>query len=338
MRKNWLTFFESPTSLFIVHYTVDDYKYNPKQGLQDQSSTLTMTVQSMALNVFTSLTSEEESWLKTALAVVVVKRRLAAAAPNKPSTTTTSSSNNEAVPGEPQDGNAEDMASNTIVSIASSSTLERLFESTSNSSFLLNKQADPNHFKSMFQMAVTLAASYTTKNHNARSNDSITTPLSGIVSHLAYQLDLQDDLNIRFWIRESLTACESTTRVLAVSKVHQTLLEQHASPKIIAVALLVVSNLLKELYYGETRGVFNGHLLCVQLLVILEKAALGCGGSVFLDILEQVFGNLLVPTPTRDLAVFFQEENARGGLDAGAKLLIKIGLYRILNQVSAAAP
>ena len=69
-----------------------------------------------------------------------------------------------------------------------------------------------------------------------------------------------------------------------------------------------------------------------------EKAALWCGGgSAFLEILEQVFGNLLVPIPTHELAVFYHTENSRGGLDAGAKLLIKIGLYRILNQVSAAA-
>jgi hypothetical protein len=297
---------------------------------------MTMTVQSMAPKGLTPLTHEEESYLKTALAIVVVKRRLAAAAFNK-TNTTTSSSNHEAVPGEPHDGNVDDVASKTILSSASSSPLDRLFESTSNSSFLL-KQADPNHLKSIFQMAVTLAAFYTTK-HHARNNDSTTSPLSGIVSHLAHQLDLQDDLNIQNWIRDTLTTCESTARVLAVSKVLQTLLEeQHASPDIIAVTLLVVSILLKELYHGETPRVFNSHLLCVQLLAILEKAALSCGdGSAFLEILEQVFGNLLVPTPTQDISFFYYEENARGGLDAGAKLLIKIGLYRILNQVSAAA-
>jgi hypothetical protein len=294
----------------------------------------------MAPKGLTSLTHEEVSCLKTALAIVVVKRRLAAvaAASNNNKTTTTTTNNNKAVPREPHDGNDEDMASKTTVSNTSSSPLDRLFESSINSSFLL-KQADPNHLKSMFQTAVTLAASSYTKNHNAARNDesSRTTPLSGIVCHLAHQLDLQNDLNIQNWIRDTLTTCESTTRVLAVSKVHQTLLEQHASPKIIAVTLLVVSNLLKELYHGETR-VFNSHLLCVQLLAILEKAALWCGGgSAFLDILEQVFGNLLVPTPTQDLAVFYHEETARGGLDAGAKLLIKIGLYRILNQVSAEA-
>ena len=308
-----------------------------KQDTRSKSATMTMTVQSMAPKGPASLTHEEESYLKTALAVVVVKRRLAAtAASNKTTITTTSSSKNEAVPGEQYAGNAEDMTRKTILSNASSSPLDRLFEGSSNSSFLLKQAADPNHLKSIFQMAVTLAASYT-KNQNARSNDSMTSPLSGIVSHLAHQLDFQDNLNIQNWIRHTLTACDSTTRVLAVSKVLHTLLEQHGSPKIIAVTLLVVSNLLKELYHGETR-VFSSHLLCVQLLAILEKAALWTGGrSAFLEILEQVFGNLLVPIPTQDLAVFYHAENSRGGLDAGAKLLIKIGLYRILNQVSAAA-
>jgi hypothetical protein len=169
-----------------------------------------------------ALAHEEESHLKTALAIVVVKRCLAAAAAsNKTAITATSSSNNEAVPGEPLAGNAGDMARKTVVSNASSSPLDRLFESSSNSSFLL-KQADPNHLKSTFQVAVTLAASCT-KNHNARSNDSMASPLPGIVSHLAHQLYFQDDLNIQNWIRHSLATRESNTRVLAVSKVLQSL-------------------------------------------------------------------------------------------------------------------
>jgi hypothetical protein len=86
---------------------------------------------------------------------------------------------------------------------------------------------------------------------------------------------------------------------------------------------------------------------------LLETILFKIPATAALEILQGLFGDLLVPIAVQDLAVFVYNESkvkvkakvavgggagagGQHGLDPGAKILLRLGLYRLLQRFSGA--
>jgi hypothetical protein len=326
------------------------------------ATTTTITpASSFSQSTVSCLTREEECLLKTALAMVVVKKKRKRGGHQE-------ERGSLVVVDDPANNGT---AANGEQAPNRSSLLDSLFQKRNVSSSSLLQTWNPRHLDKMFHLACSMAANqhYTTSSTNAGDGNA---PLVGTANHLAQQVQLwlqqpqppdsttTSLFQVQAWIRSTLLHSPSSFQV------YQVLIPQipHTSG-LLETMLWVVAGILKDLYQDQIiidPSTSSVDLVAVSSLRLLKtclqhlphhQQALVLLQDCFHDVAE-----LLVPMMSKTSSLVQthwelahqqkQQEDAastdarrRGRsclLDPGAKLLLRLGIYRMLLQSTTLTP
>ena len=293
------------------------------------------------------LSREEESLIKMALTMVVLKKRrrrlrLPDDGTNK---------------GESRDCQATNEDDTVEQPISKKSMLDGLFgpsftnTSTSQCSSLLLQKPHRSHIDEMFRVACSMAAA--SQKQRQGINDK---PLCGTTNHLMQQLQTwitstdKDGVEtaVETWIRSSLLSQPPHSFV-----VFQVLIPQVTYSPLISAILRVVVGFIHDLYHDHSvkNLTCSCDVLAVSLLRLLPIVCKSHGeqrNQDIMSILREFLGDLLVPLPLSSLPKAHWQlaksasRRQRGGttsggdgisyLDPGAKLLLRMTLYRVVQQ------
>jgi hypothetical protein len=245
------------------------------------------------------LTREEECLLQTALAVVVVKRRLTS---------------------------KEDTCASSPAQKPKRPRFENLESFFSNPSKRLLTKPYPEHVANLF---------YAAKALNTANN----VPWQGTASHLAHQLQLwllrNDNNDVHLFLKKQLRTPDSLPILHGI-------LEQAFSSELKCMIFELLIHDLHNVYNDELSSE-DIDVLTVGWMRLLQTSLLVCSDADtkhnMLQILQQVFQELLVPLDSSSVIQTYwrlsmtcraSHTNTKQMLDPGAKLLLRLGLYRLL--------
>jgi hypothetical protein len=319
------------------------------------TTTTTITpASSFSQSTVSCLTREEECLLKTALAMVVVKKKRKRGHQEEQQSPVVLVLDDPANNGTAANG---EQAPNRY------SLLDSLFQkrNVSSSSSLLQTW-NPRHLDKMFHLACSMAVNNHNTTTSSTTNVDGNAPLIGTASHLAQQIQLwlqqpqppdsstTSLFQVQAWIRSTLLHSASSS-----FQVYQVLIPQvphNDNSGLLETLLWVVAGILKDLYQDQIiidPSTTSVDLVAVSSLRLLQTCLQHLPHQQALVLLQDCFHDvvdLLVPMSSNsslvqthwELARHHQQEDSsasatKGGcLDPGAKLLLRLGIYRILLQ------
>lgn len=161
--------------------------------------------------------------------------------------------------------------------------------------------------------------------------------LEGISKHLALQL--RDDVVSKEWIQDSLQT--SPNQIEAVVTVWHRILS--TDPSVGAKLLPAIGSVLQDICDGRVDESSSEHYTSVLLVKLLELVEASISMRLvdtnplqLLEELSHAMGpELVLPIHTKDMAYFVLQQHQRGKRSPGVKFLLHFCLYDLMEKLSA---